>query len=152
MTYKKYSMMFLGIAFGVSFWFIEALMHTLFFNNHSFSQNLIPYDKNELWMRLFTFLLIIVFGIYANLLTINLEKSKNEKEKTQKRLEEALAKILSGYLPICANCKKIQKEDSNPDLQQSWVQIETYISSKSEAQFSHTICPECGLKLYGDIL
>jgi uncharacterized membrane protein YgaE (UPF0421/DUF939 family) len=152
MTYKKYSMMFLGIAFGVSFWFIEALMHTLFFNNHSFSQNLIPYDINELWMRLFTFLLIIVFGIHANFLMINLEKSKKEKEEIQKRLEEALAKILSGYLPICANCKKIQKEDSNPDLQQSWVQIETYISSKSDAQFSHTICPECGLKLYGDIL
>lgn len=55
-------------------------------------------------------------------------------------LEEALARVkqLEGIIPICMYCKKIR------DDQQSWHQLETYISKHSEALFSHGICPECG--------
>jgi phosphoserine phosphatase RsbU/P len=44
---------------------------------------------------------------------------------------------LEGLLPICPQCKKIHVEDDR------WEQVETYISKRSEAQFSHGICPEC---------
>ena len=152
MKIQKYSVVFLSITLAVIFWNIEALIHSLIFNKGNFLQQLFPHDPNELWMRLLTFFLIIVFGIYANFQIIKVEKSRKDKEIIQKRLEEALTKTLSGYITICANCKKIQKEDSNPEMQQSWQQIESYISKVSEAQFSHSICPECGLKLYGDIL
>ena len=50
-------------------------------------------------------------------------------------------RILEGFLPICANCKKIRHEGS-------WDQIEKYISDHSLAQFSHSICPDCKKKLY----
>jgi len=50
-------------------------------------------------------------------------------------------KILEGFLPICANCKKIREENS-------WKQMETYISEHSFAKFSHSICPDCRQKLY----
>jgi hypothetical protein len=60
----------------------------------------------------------------------------------QKTLEEV--KVLRGFLPICSSCKKI-RDDSG-----YWNQIETYISEHSEAQFSHSICPQCVEKLYGD--
>ncbi|MEM9595567.1 MAG: two-component regulator propeller domain-containing protein [Acidobacteriota bacterium] len=46
-------------------------------------------------------------------------------------------KILEGLLPICASCKKIRDEDGD------WSELETYIDSHSEAQFSHGICPDC---------
>jgi len=46
-------------------------------------------------------------------------------------------KQLEGIIAICSYCKKI-RNDTN-----SWDQIETYISSHSEALFSHGICPEC---------
>ncbi len=54
-------------------------------------------------------------------------------------LECALAKVkqLQGLLPICAYCKKI-RDDRN-----YWQQVESYITSHSEAQFSHGICPDC---------
>ena len=152
MAYKKYSMVYLGIAFAVSFWLIETLAHSLIFDKGSFSQHLIPNDLNELWMRSLMFLLIIVFGIYANFQIVYIEKINKEKEEIQKGLEEALTKTLSGFITICANCKKIQKEDSNPEIHESWQEIESYISNNSEVQFSHDICPECGLKLYGDIM
>jgi hypothetical protein len=44
---------------------------------------------------------------------------------------------LEGTIPICAYCKKIR------DDQQSWKQLETYISEHSEALFSHGLCPDC---------
>ena len=44
---------------------------------------------------------------------------------------------LEGLLPICPSCKKIRDEASE------WQQVESYISRRSEAQFSHGICPEC---------
>jgi hypothetical protein len=54
-------------------------------------------------------------------------------------------KILEGFLPICANCKKIRNQDQ-------WEQIEKYISENSLARFSHSLCPECLEKLYPDLL
>ena len=152
MLYKKYSMVFSAIVLAIIYWISEALIHSFIFNKDNFSLHLIPGDLNELWMRSLTFLLIVSFGIYANQQIINIQKSKDEKEKIQKKLEEALTNTLSGFIPICANCKKIQKEDSDPEIQQSWQQIEAYISNKSKAHFSHTVCPECALKLYGEIL
>ena len=52
-------------------------------------------------------------------------------------------KTLRGFLPICANCKKIRDDKG------SWTQIETYISDRSDAEFTHGLCPECVTKLYG---
>jgi hypothetical protein len=58
-------------------------------------------------------------------------------------LQEALSHVkqLSGLLPICASCKKVR------DDQGYWRQIEAYISARSEAAFSHGLCPDCG-KIY----
>jgi hypothetical protein len=53
-------------------------------------------------------------------------------------------RILEGFLPICANCKKIRHEDQ-------WEQIEEYITDHSLAKFSHSICPDCVKKLYPDL-
>jgi len=67
-----------------------------------------------------------------------------ERERLIAELQEALAKIkvLSGLLPICASCKKVK------DDQGYWNQIEAYISERSEAEFSHGLCPDCIKKLY----
>ena len=47
---------------------------------------------------------------------------------------------LEGLLPICAYCKRIR------DDQEHWGSLEGYIEQRSEAQFSHGICPECYAK------
>lgn len=63
------------------------------------------------------------------------------------KLQDALTEVkqLSGFLPICASCKKIR------DDQGYWSQIETYISARSEAVFSHSICPKCAKRLYPEL-
>jgi DNA-binding response OmpR family regulator len=44
---------------------------------------------------------------------------------------------LEGLLPICSYCKKIRSES------QDWVEVESYVSRRSEASFTHSICPSC---------
>ena len=63
-------------------------------------------------------------------------------------LETALEKVqvLSGMLPICCSCKKIRNDEGY------WQQVEQFVEMHTNARFSHGLCPECGLKLYGDIL
>ncbi|MEW5725916.1 MAG: PAS domain-containing protein [Thermodesulfobacteriota bacterium] len=73
-------------------------------------------------------------------------KALGEREKLIGELNQALAKVktLTGLLPICASCKKVRNDEGY------WEQIEEYISNHSEADFTHSICPECRQKLYGD--
>lgn len=60
----------------------------------------------------------------------------------QTRLLRKKVKILEGILPICASCKRIRTEKGE------YVQMEKFITERSEASFSHGICPECAQKLY----
>ena len=75
------------------------------------------------------------------------QRAEEEKERLIVELQEALANIktLSGLLPICAQCKKIRNDDGY------WTMVETYVAERSEAEFSHGICPDCGKELYGDL-
>jgi hypothetical protein len=74
------------------------------------------------------------------------KQAEMEREKVILQLQDALAKVktLSGLLPICACCKKVRDDKGY------WTQIEAYIRDRSEAEFSHGICPECFRKLYPD--
>ena len=67
--------------------------------------------------------------------------------KTQIKLKQAFDEIrtLKGFIPICANCKKIRDDKGY------WESVEEYIGKHSDAVFSHSICPECAKKLYPDI-
>jgi len=72
------------------------------------------------------------------------EKLEDLVRERTSELEKALSqvKLLSGFLPICASCKKIRDDKGY------WNQIETYIQQHSEAEFSHSICPDCADRLY----
>ncbi len=61
-----------------------------------------------------------------------------------KAMEEV--QTLSGFLPICANCKQIR------DDQGYYQAIESYIAERSRVVFSHGICPSCKDESYGDYL
>jgi PAS domain-containing protein len=75
------------------------------------------------------------------------KNAEAEREKLIEELKRALAEVktLSGLLPICASCKRIRDDGGY------WNQIESYIKTHSEVQFSHGLCPECITKLYPDL-
>ena len=74
-------------------------------------------------------------------------QAEEEREKLHAKLQEAFdnIKTLKGLLPICANCKNIRDDKGY------WYQIEAYIRDRSDAEFSHSICPDCANKLYPDL-
>lgn len=62
-----------------------------------------------------------------------------EFRRTSADLASALCelKTLHGLLPICSHCKSVRNDTGY------WESVETYVSSHSEADFSHGICPSC---------
>jgi PAS domain S-box-containing protein len=77
------------------------------------------------------------------------ERKQIEDERVALLSELAAAlgrvKTLSGILPICSQCKKIR------DNTNEWHSLEEYIRDRSDADFTHGICPECEDELYPDL-
>jgi two-component system response regulator VanR len=84
----------------------------------------------------------LLFSTYEAVVQKNIEL-----ERLNKKLKTANdnIRILKGLIPICANCKKVRNDDG------FWEQVEVYIRDHSEADFSHSICPNCITKLYPNI-
>jgi PAS domain S-box-containing protein len=74
------------------------------------------------------------------------KREQEEREQLIEELKRALDgnKVLRGLLPICASCKNIRDENGD------WLQIESYIRNRSEADFTHSLCPDCAKLLYPD--
>ncbi|HDL17870.1 MAG TPA: response regulator transcription factor [Bacteroidetes bacterium] len=89
-----------------------------------------PFDRDELLARL------RVGERVIELQTALLERVK----ELQKALEHV--KTLQGILPICMHCHKIRNDD------EAWERVDMYVEQHSDAQFSHSICPECLEKYY----
>jgi phosphoserine phosphatase RsbU/P len=84
-----------------------------------------PFDREELRARL-----------QVGRRILGLQQRLGEQVR---QLQDTLAQVkqLQGMLPICSYCKKI-RDDRN-----YWQQVETYVAERSEARFSHSICPAC---------
>lgn len=95
-----------------------------------------PFLRAVLITALFASALIIIgvsiFFKVTNPILIKLNKTV---ENLQNSLKEV--KVLRGILPICSFCKKIRDDDGY------WNQVEVYIKNRSDADFSHSICPAC---------
>ena len=57
----------------------------------------------------------------------------------------AEARTLRGLLPVCAACKRIRNEAGG------WETIESYITARTDAEFSHSLCPSCSHRLYPEL-
>lgn len=61
-------------------------------------------------------------------------------------LEATLARVrrLEGILSICMHCRKIRTEEN------AWQQLEWYITTHTDARFSHGICPDCARTVWNE--
>jgi len=84
-----------------------------------------PFDPRELRARL-----------HVGARIVQLQRALMERFQ---ELEDALKRVkqLQGLLPICSYCKKIRNDRNY------WEQVDAYITSHSEARFSHGVCPDC---------
>lgn len=74
-------------------------------------------------------------------------RAESEEENLVTERREAFAKIksLRGFIPICTSCKKIRNDKGSSE------QVEGYLRDRSDADFSHSICRDCAIRLYGDL-
>ena len=126
--------LFISVLLGLLVGLVDTMLdHIYFYKSRSFL-DLLVFDipGHEIYIRFTILLCFIIFGLIAG--------------NNISRLQEALhdIKILKGFLPICAKCKKIR------DDQGYWNNLETFIEKYSEAEFSHSLCDGCADQLYGD--
>lgn len=85
-------------------------------------------------------------GILLRALRYAIERkdAERERERLISELSEALAQVrtLSGLLPICSNCRRIRNDKGY------WERLEEFIQERTDADFSHGICPECMEAIY----
>jgi integral membrane sensor domain MASE1 len=101
---------------------------------------------NESLLLLQTFVGVIAVTTLALAGVLNERRvAENAKTTAIGELERALNEIktLRGLIPICAWCKKIRNDAG------SWEQLEAYLRGHTEAEFSHSICPECVVQRHG---
>ncbi len=67
---------------------------------------------------------------------------EREQRQLQSQLEDALAKVISGFVPICSVCKSIRNQDGE------WAPVEACVRNRTGAQFSHGLCEPCARRLY----
>ncbi|MBD3425636.1 MAG: PAS domain S-box protein [Candidatus Omnitrophica bacterium] len=82
-----------------------------------------------------------------------LDNTNRALEHKLKELEQAAGHIkkLEGLVPICARCKKMRVEGGNPKEEKDWVSLEKYISERTDASFTHGLCPQCIREMYGSM-
>lgn len=97
--------------------------------------------------RVYAFLVVpLPEAGYANFYGMDItarKRAETERERLIGELQEALAKVktLSGLVPICAWCKKIR------DDRGFWNEVEVFVQSRSDATFSHGVCPACRARM-----
>ena len=81
----------------------------------------------------------VMFAVLRARLSDEISASHAHERATRERLEQSLAELtqLRGIIPICSYCKQVRTEQGD------WQQIEAYVRGRSEAEFSHGICPSC---------
>ncbi|MEE8372110.1 MAG: hypothetical protein V3R87_00035 [Dehalococcoidia bacterium] len=122
----------LGAVSGVTYWVAESLIMTYVFREDTLVRELLSPNPHELWMRLTATAILAVLVAYGRYAVVNRHRLTFEREKA--RLE---ANTLRGLIPICAWCGKLR------DDQGYWESVETYVTQRSTAEFTHGICPEC---------
>jgi hypothetical protein len=79
--------------------------------------------------------------VVAGMLIANVQRMGRELAGARRELD-----ALSGLLPVCSSCHKIRDEKGG------WISLERYVSSHSEASFTHGLCDECAGRLYPDLM
>ncbi len=89
---------------------------------------------------------VVFFGIGLGLIAV----MGSRMIRNVRELQGALAHVkrLEGFLPICANCKKIRLKGSDRSDPGAWIAVEKYIEDRTDAEFTHGLCPKCAKDLY----
>jgi hypothetical protein len=106
-------------------------------------------QRNRIAVMVLGYSIVWIIGLMGIYLAFRVIKGDYRRRSDLiERLQTAINEVrtLKGFIPICASCKKVRTDEGY------WEQIEKYIKDRSDAEFSHGICPECAEVLYPDLV
>lgn len=105
---------------------------------------LLPRFYQTTWFRIAAAATALLVVLAIHLLRVRQLRAREA--ELARRVEQALGevKVLSGMLPICAWCKNIRDDHGY------WNKLEAYLHERTNAHFSHGMCPDCFAKECGD--
>ena len=72
-------------------------------------------------------------------------KAEIEAAKAAERANREL-QTLRGIIPICSHCHRVRIEDGR-----LWEAVDMYVSRRTDAAFSHGVCPDCLVEHYPNV-
>ncbi len=131
--FRKHRILSFSICTSVAFWLAESFLHMHFFDEGA-SFELIPHDANELWMRSFIFLLIIIVGYFAEREIRLQKKIADEKNHTLQAIIHSVDEIAGNTLSLmshyCDEFIKLERFDKNSALEMKEIINDTFAELK----------------------
>ncbi len=136
------SLVGVGLGSTVAFWLGEGLLHVLVFRDGDAWVILWPSDAHDLLTRLLLAAVMLAFTAHAARGVRKKEALRRERESLHGELATALTHALSGFIPVCSGCKGIRADDG------TWQSMEAYLHGRTDAEFTHGLCPGCRARLF----
>ncbi|HUI90714.1 MAG TPA: hypothetical protein VLX68_00565 [Chitinivibrionales bacterium] len=148
--YEFYFFVFYFIPISIAAWYVGPASSVVasflsaltwfaadYYTGHTYSHHLLA-----VWNTLILLTSFVIMGWTL----ARLRELYGREHRGRQELERAMSevKVLEGILPICASCKKIRNDKGE------WQKLETYLGQKTNAEFTHGLCPECARKLLQD--
>lgn len=121
---------------------VSAFSAVVWFAADTFSAHPYTHPSYAIWNTTIRLVAFLVLAFAVTRIRALLDLERNMSDQLQKTLSEV--KVLTGLLPICSGCKKIRND------QGYWLQIEEYISTHTDAKFTHGLCKDCMRKTLRD--
>jgi len=116
----------------------------VFYGNSPFfmHSNYMPFVQIQVYIVVLSSMNLILLSsiLQRKIMMTQLEQYSSQLQQKVEKADTEI-KVLSGLLPICAQCKKIR------DPSGVWHSLETYLDEHSEAKLTHGYCPECAKDL-----
>jgi hypothetical protein len=98
--------------------------------NHPYSRAWLVYWEASIHLASFVITGLLVAGIRARL---------EHERKLTVELRTALDQVrtLEGLIPVCSYCRRMRDDAGY------WSRFEAYLASRTDATFTHGICPDC---------
>lgn len=132
----------IGVLFAAGAWVAEGFVHWLVFRHSGPWVLLWPEDAHDAWMRGLLAAVMLAFTAHVVVDVRKIDALRAEAERLHRELDAALTHALSGFIPVCAGCKSIRDEEGE------WEPMESYLAGRTEAEFTHGLCPACRERLY----
>jgi len=103
------------------------------------------HDKRYYCCRLLDNYLTLIMSAIAMTIIVRLVISEYRRISEEAKTAGEEIKTLRGLLPICSRCKMVRDDAGD------WSMIEKYVENHSEAEFTHSLCPDCLKAAYGEL-